>query len=333
MDILFRNFGPLIHALHLTGKGDKCGMDESELLTLVKTYCPSLKELTLDDIGNDDDDDFNCTELVPLFGGLEKLSVSSADVCDSFGAILSDCHDLKYLNVGYVPATMWMNHKFPKLETLVISINWAFESFLKFHENLETLIYDDVDILSSVFPTLSKTSLKLETFHCNIAEIDDDDEDLEKLKENILQLSKLKSLRNVTFTCEASTLNLLVDAFAKECTPIEHFEIVGCPIDRELIVGLSKLTKLKTLKLTRCEISKETLVTVNKLLNGVKMVIIKEFDLEDHLVPLAENVRVVSSKTLIRKRPNLDQGSSDILNILNDDCLVGIFEFLPFCVT
>lgn len=316
---LFRNFGRFIEALRVTGRGEGDGMDENELLTLVKTYCSSLKELTLYEMGRDDD--FS-TELRPLFARLEKLTVSNGyvDVCDSFVAILSDCRDLKQLHV-WGPATIWMNHKFPKLETFVIVNNWEFdytefESFLESHENLRTLRYDDRDIMSQFFAMMSRRLPKLESFSCNVAGVDDDDEEEED--ENILQLSKLQSLRNLTFTCELDSLKRLVDALEKDNTPIEVFEIVDCQIDRELIHGLSKLKSMKTLKLTRCEILEETLINLTKHLSKRVAVIIDDIK------------ALNSSKTLVRNVPKREsENYATILKVLNDDCLMAIFELLP----
>lgn len=315
---LFRNFGPFIEALRVTGRGECDGMDENELMELVQLYCPSLDELTLYNMGNDDD--FN-KDLLSLFARLEKLSVSTdgyVDVCDSFIAILSDCHKLKHLHVCG-PATLWMKHKFPKLETFAISNNWQFdytdfETFLESHTNLRTLRYDDTEIVSDFFAMISKSLMKLETFFCNIGGICDYDDDEDEVEENILQLSKLKSLKNLTFMCETSSLKRLVDAFEKENTPIEVFEIVDCQIDSELITGLSKLKSMKTLKLTRCEIAVETFINST---NTLEVII--------------EDIQVVDGHNdkLVQKRPEKDQRSSaNILKILNDDCLIEIFKLL-----
>lgn len=310
---LFVNFGSFIEELTLTGIGDKNGMDENELLMLAKANCPTLKRLTLNDIGNDDK--FSA-ELVHLFAGVEELTVSTSDVCDSFVDIFSDCHELKCLNVSYVPSPMWINHKFPKLETLNIldSLQFDstdFESFLKTHESLRTLRYHDYWMGSDIFAVISKCSPKLETFCCKFEEMmdyDDDEVDENIVNENILQLATLSSLKNLTFMSKESAMKLLVDAL--ENSLIEHLEIVDCPIGCEMIVGISKLQSLKTLKLTQCEIAAETLIA-GKL-------------------PLADNVtvRIVNSPTkLARQLP--DQQSADILTILNDDCLMQIFELLP----
>lgn len=337
---LFRNFGTFIEAIHLTGTGENGeGMDENELLTLVKHYCTSLKELTLHDIGKDDE--FS-TELRPLFTGLEKLNVFNVFGCDlsnSFMAIFSDCHDLKHLNVDGVSATLWMTHKFASLESLCISNNWEFdynefESFLKSHENLRTLRYSDTYIVSQIFAMMSKNLLMLETFFCDTGVMDDYDDEGEQVEENILQLAKIKSLRNLTFSCEESSLKLLVDAFEKESTPIEYFEIFECKIDRQLIVCLKKIKSLKILMLSRCEIAEEAIIDLDKNLNRLDEIIIKDikgFDLDKHKnkLLLAKNVTVVKSpKNLVRKRKYQDQCSADIVNILNDDCLVKIFEFV-----
>lgn len=333
---LLLNFGPFIQTLSLTGTGEKDGMDENRLLMLVNRYCTTLKELTLDGMGRSDE--FS-TDLLPMFARLEKLTVSTVDVCDSFVAIFSDCRDLLYLNVSGVPATMWMEHKFPKLETLDIHDNWEFEttgyeSFLKSHDNLRTLRYRNSFIVSEDFAVISKYLLKLETFHCIFEEMydyDDDEVEVDVIHENIVQLSKLKSLTNLTFMCEESAMKLLVNAFGKENSRIEHFEIVDCRIDSELIVGLCKLQSLKTLKLTECRMDVETLNALTEHLNGLDQIIIKdtkENDLAEHMDKLSQNVCVVNTpEELIRKRPN--QRSADILNNLNDDCLMQIFELLP----
>lgn len=109
---LFRNFGPLIKALKLTGSGKSdendafddafdeilwSGLDESRLLALVKSHCTSLKELTLYDMGYDKTVSI---ELRPLFASLEKLNLNhQGDVCDNFIELFSDCRELKWLMV------------------------------------------------------------------------------------------------------------------------------------------------------------------------------------------------------------------------------------------
>lgn len=335
---LFRNFGALIKSVQLTGTGRNGGMDETELLTLVKTYCSSLKELILYDVGNTHgiygNDEFS-TELRPLFGSLEKLSVSNCfgdDLCESFVALFSDCQNLKYLNVDGVSGTMWMNHKFPKLETLIISNSWEFEyndfeMFLKNHENLRSLTCVKSDVFPIFFAMLLSDSPQLQTFHCNVDLKNVPDEDLEK---NILLLPKLKSLRNLTFTCKASTLNLLVIAFEEEETPLEYFEIVDCEIENELIVGLSKMKTMKTLKLTQCRMTAEALTNISHHLNGLDKVVIEgteEVDFNIAELSFAENVCLVN--TTSEKSEQLVEQDSDILTLLPDGCLVEIFKFLP----
>lgn len=332
---LFRNFGQFMTALRLTGTGEMGGMDENQLLTLVHHYCStSLKELRLLDVGKFDE--FS-PDLLVLFGGLEKLSIFADGVGDSFIACLADCNNLKHLNAGHVSAKMWINHKFPKLEILVISNNsdfdnTDFESFLEHHRNLSALKYVDNYIVSDFFAIVSKATPKLETLHCIFDEILDYDDRLEEVEENILQLSKLKSLKRLTFTCDASNLNLLVSSFEKEDTPIEYLNLVDCEIESDLIVALSELKLLKTLKLTRCKLTKETLIDVNKHLTRLHKIVIEDaegLDLDGHK-SFAENVCVVNSlKTSIESQPNLDQNSSAILSVLNDDCLVEIFKIIP----
>lgn len=309
---LFRNFGQFMTALRLTGTGEMGGMDENQLLTLVHHYCSiSLKELRLIDVGKFDE--FSL-DLLVLFGGLEKLSIFADGVGDSFIACLADCNNLKHLNAGHVPAKMWINHKFPKLEILVISNNCDFdntdfESFLEHHRNLRALKYVDNYIVSDFFAIVSKATPKLETFHCIFDEILDYDDRLEEVEVNILQLSKLKSLKRLTFTCDASNLNLLVSSFEKEDTPIEYLNLVDCGIESDLIVALSELKLLKTLKLTRCKLTKETLIDVNKHLTRLHKIVIEDaegLDLNGHK-SFAENVCVVNSlKTSIESQPNLD---------------------------
>lgn len=89
---------------------------------------------------------------------------------------------------------------------------------------------------------------------------------------------------------------------------------------------------MKTLKLTRCVIAQDSLIDVNKHLNRINRVVVEDikcFDLDGNNIeiPLAENVCVV--RTSMRQLPKQYQDSADILNILNDDCIVEIFEFLP----
>lgn len=237
---LFRNFGHLIKALHLTGTGEMGGMDENRLLMLVNKHCrASLLELRLVDFGRSDD--FSTVELIPLFRGLHKLSVYVDNLCESFVACLGDCQNLTHLEMADVPAIVWIKTKFPKLETLIISNNsefdnTEFEVFLELHENLRTLKYDDRYILSDFFSILSTASPKLESFCCNFFEILDYDDDAEEVEKNILHLSKLRSLRKLTFTCEASTLDQLVVAFEEEHTPIEYVNLVECEIESDVIV-------------------------------------------------------------------------------------------------
>lgn len=331
---LFRNFGHLIKALQLTGTGERRGMDENELLMLVNTYCrTSLRELKLVEFGRSDD--FS-KELIPLFGGLQKLSlmgIFGADVSDSFVACLGGCQNLKRLHVDGIPATMWNNHKFPKLKSLIMSNNWEFEhtefnSFLKLHQNLRTLKGDNF------FSILSTDLPNLETLYFCFGDFLDYEDDTEEVEENMLQLSKLKSLKNLTFSGEASVLNVLIAALEKEQdhTPIEYLNLVECEIESEVVVALSKLGSLKTLALTRCEITKDALIDVNTRLNRINKVVVEDIDLDGNITEIAENVCVVNSiKTSIRKHQNLDQDSADILNMLNDDCIVEIFEFLSLC--
>lgn len=334
---LFRNFGSFIEALRLTGTGESYGMDENDLLILAKRYCLSVKELTLYALGNDD---HFSTELLALFRRIEKLNVLNDfgdDLSESFAYLLSDCHNLKYLNVVGVSGRMWMSHTFPELDTLIMSNGWdfdddLFETFLKTNKNLRSLTYDSYSICPSFFAILSTASPQLETFNCNIDCIDFY-ANRKEVEENVLQLSKLRSLKNLTFTCETSTLNVLVAALNKEDTPIEHLVIAKSRLDAEIIVGLSKLKTMKSLKLTQCKITTEALNNVNHCFNRLDKVIIadiKGFELVDRETEFSftENVIKILKKLPKKslKRPRED--SDNILYALNDDCLVEIFKFL-----
>lgn len=330
---LFRNFGSFIELLRLTGSGKDYGMDDNDLLTLVKGYCSSLKELTLVNIGQDE---FS-TELVPLFAGLEKLHILNQfgnDTSESFYALFCDCRELQYLSVNGIAAPLWMNKKFPKLETLVIESYWAFddinfEAFLKLHSKLRTFKLIDNDVFSGHIAAVSNDCPQLEKFCC-VGQIEDfDNEGEDAIKQDVLQLSKLKSLKSLTFMCEASLMKLLVDAFVNEHVLLNYLEIINCKIDSELIVGVSKLKSLKTLKLTGCEMVNETFMKLSEYLNELEKVIIKDiegFNVDDDKV-LAQNICFVKSTKNLDQVPY--QSSADILNILNDHCLIVIFGFLP----
>lgn len=355
---LFRNFGPLIKALKLTGSGKSdendafddafdeilwSGLDESRLLALVKSQCTSLKELTLYDMGYDKTVSI---ELRPLFASLEKLNLNhQGDVCDNFIELFSDCRELKWLKVDGGQANIWINHKFPKLEALEISDFWDFwdyedlDKFFESHPNLRTYKFK-FNCLSTInIEYVSKRLQKLETLYFNVNEYDDidyyeEDEWQESLTDsNILQLTKLKSLKNLTFKCEARSMKLLVDAFSKENTPIEHFEILDGTIDNDLVLGLSQMKSMKTLKLTGCEMSEGTPINLAEHLNGLDKLVIKDIkgvDLSvvEEKLSFVENVCVEKTpKKLVRKLP--DQNSSDMLNTLDDDCLKQVFKHLP----
>lgn len=334
---MLRNFGPLIKSLRLEDpdpSSDLFGspLNEEKLFKLTQKYCPSLKELTLCRLGYDEWLDI---ELRPMFSGLEKLHLDG-DVSDKFIELLSDCRELKHLRVDGGRAGVWVDYKFPKLESFEITYfreydDKQFDLFFESHGNLHTLKMEDHYLYTSTIANIPKYLLNLETFCFNIGEFDDEEED--PTNENILQLSKLKSLKNLTMKCDASSMKLLVDAFSEENTPIEHFDILDCKIDDELVRGLSKLKSMKTLKLTGCEMAEGTLINLTQQLNEVNKLIVEDAkgvimgDVKERLL-FAQNLCLVNlPEELVRIPP--DQSAADILNILDDDCLNEVFKFLP----
>lgn len=330
----FRIFGPFITSLWLTGTAEKGGMDENQLLALVKAYCSALKELTLDGVGNNGMCDNFGIELLPLFSSLQKLRICNRfgdDVCDGFAALFSDCHNLTHLSLNGVPATMWLNAKFPKLETLIVLDGWEFdysefEPFLKNHEHLRVLRYEEDSIFSGLFQTISTTAIQLEEFYCNFGDIDDICDEDNEVDENVLQLAKLKSLKRLQFTCDATCRwHSLIAAFEKEETPLEYLEIVDCEIDSEVIFGVSKLKTMKTLKLIRCQMTAETLGCIHQHLKKLDKVIIEDINSNVNDIKIAPKSAKRSTEGRELKNP---KDAVTILEALNDDCLMEIFKSL-----
>lgn len=82
----------------------------------------------------------------------------------------------------------------------------------------------------------------------------------------------------------------------------------------------------------RCSMNEEAYIEVNENLNRLISVTIGDtngFDLDCHNLPIDNNVRVVKLPKKILMQIIQDQHPPNILNTLNDDCLIAIFEYLP----
>lgn len=247
---LLRNFGKFINSLHIH-LNRKCFQ---EMLESVHQYCgESLSELLLEQIDLKPD---HISKMRPLLSRITKFKL--LDCRWETGAVAVEmsslCSELELLNIqnrkraDMDDMSFFDGVHFPKLFTVVFcGAEYTTESIhnmIKVNPQLKEIQIHCSDVTSEIFPAIVRYVPQIEklTFLNNFTPIDADE------NTNCLQhLTALKSLQ-MNFSCRP--ISSIISGMAAAQVPLECLELSNFRSNRAFYRDMSKLKKLKKLKLS-----------------------------------------------------------------------------------
>lgn len=248
---LLRNFGSFIISFcAVDDEDDEKHVKHEQFLSLVNQHCAgTLKELRLFGLIGLLNSSFRV-----MFAGLEKLEICfhSEREDESLRNLLSNCSELRVLRIKALDDSLMVN--FPKLIRLEFFnsdclTNDMMDNMMRLNGNIEILtIWNCSKVSSKVFRHIANRLPKLQRLE--FLHFREWVEGETEIQENLFELSRIKSLKELSIDCKKIPLKSLVDSFVNAHVPLEKLTACYAKIDLELLKSLASLNSLKVLEIS-----------------------------------------------------------------------------------